>query len=68
MLASIENCGEDDGTEAAGSSSDCDFDHIEDGKNESYFTNLLFIPQMMKSETVVLESIDAVGCINCAVE
>lgn len=27
MLAGIEDCGEDDGTEAAGCSSDCDFDH-----------------------------------------
>lgn len=32
MLASIKNRGEYDGTEAARSSSDCDFDHIGYGK------------------------------------
>lgn len=31
MLASIEDCGEDDGTEAAGGSSNCDFESVEVG-------------------------------------
>ena len=31
MLAGIESCGEDDGIEAASSSSDCDSDHILQG-------------------------------------
>ena len=32
MLAGNVDCREDHGTEAAGSSSDCDFDHVETGK------------------------------------